>query len=318
MAFTSLLNPFRRRRAREAELAELAGRLAVARSPLGDALWRLRRNRTALVAAAVLLLIVLVCVVGPWISPWDLNATDALSPNRPPSLRHWLGTDFLGRDILARLMAAGRISLTVGLASVLLSVVVGYIAGAVAGYLGGLVDAVIMRAADIVMTIPTLPLLIILGAVLSELKVPPDQRIYLVVLMLSLPNWIRVARLVRSQILSLRERDFMVATELLGLPLYRRLFHHLLPNTVPILIVVATVGVADAILNEAYLSYLGLGVVPPTPSWGNMMDTANSFVDFQRRPWLWVPPGVAIFLTVVAINVLGDGLRDALDPKMKR
>ena len=318
MAFTSLLNPFRRRRAREAELAELAGRLAVARSPLGDALWRLRRNRTALVAAAVLLLIVLVCVVGPWISPWDLNATDALSPNRPPSLRHWLGTDFLGRDILARLMAAGRISLTVGLASVLLSVVVGYIAGAVAGYLGGLVDAVIMRCADIMLTIPTLPLLIILGAVLSELKVPPDQRIYLVVLMLSLPNWIRVARLVRSQILSLRERDFMVATEVLGLPLYRRLFHHLLPNTVPILIVVATVGVADAILNEAYLSYLGLGVVPPTPSWGNMMDTANSFVDFQRRPWLWVPPGVAIFLTVVAINVLGDGLRDALDPKMKR
>ncbi|OWJ66548.1 ABC transporter permease [Inquilinus limosus] len=318
MAFASLLNPFRRRRAREAELAELAGRLAVTRSPLGDALWRLRRNRAALVAATVLLLIVLVCVVGPWISPWDLNATDALSPNRPPGLRHWLGTDFLGRDILARLMAAGRISLTVGLASVLLSVVVGYIAGAVAGYLGGLVDAVIMRCADIVMTIPTLPLLIILGAVLSELKVPPDQRIYLVVVMLSLPNWIRVARLVRSQILSLRERDFMVATEVLGLPLHRRLFHHLLPNTVPILIVVATVGVADAILNEAYLSYLGLGVVPPTPSWGNMMDTANSFVDFQRRPWLWVPPGVAIFLTVVAINILGDGLRDALDPKMKR
>jgi peptide/nickel transport system permease protein len=318
MAFASLLNPFRRRRAREAELVELAGRLTVTRSPLGDALWRLRRNRMAMVAAAVLLLIVLICVVGPWISPWDLNATDALSPNRPPSLRHWLGTDFLGRDILARLMAAGRISLTVGLASVLLSVVVGYIAGAVAGYLGGVVDAVIMRAADIVMTIPTLPLLIILGAVLSELKVPPDQRIYLVVLMLSLPNWIRVARLVRSQILSLRERDFMVATEVLGLPLYRRLFFHLLPNTVPILIVVGTVGVADAILNEAYLSYLGLGVVPPTPSWGNMMDTANSFVDFQRRPWLWVPPGVAIFLTVVAINVLGDGLRDALDPKMKR
>lgn len=312
------LNPFRRRRAVEAEVLDLAGRLSTTRSPLGDAVWRLRRNATAMIALAVLLVMVLVCVVGPYLNPWDLNATDALRVNRPPSWQHWLGTDFLGRDILARLMAAGRISLTVGLASVLLSVVVGYLAGAVAGYLGGLVDAVIMRAGDMVMTIPTLPLLIILGAVLSELKVPPDQRIYLVIVMLSLPNWISVARLVRAQILSLRERDFMVATEVLGLPLARRLFHHLLPNTVPILIVVATIGVANAILNEAFLSYLGLGVVPPTPSWGNMMDTANSFVDFQRRPWLWVPPGVAIFLTVVAINVLGDGLRDALDPKLKR
>jgi peptide/nickel transport system permease protein len=312
------LNPFRRNKARQADLLALSGSLVTVRSPLGDALWRLRRNVTAMTALALLLLIVLVCVAGPFISRWDLNTTDVLSINRPPSMKHWLGTDFLGRDIMARLMAAGRISLTVGLASVLLSVIIGYLAGALAGYLGGLVDAVIMRAADLVLTIPTLPLLIILGAVLSELKVPPEQRIYLVILMLSLPNWVTVARLVRSQILSLRERDFMVATEVLGLPLHRRLFHHLLPNTVPILIVAATIGVASAILNEAYLSYLGLGVVPPTPSWGNMMDTANSFVDFQRRPWLWMPPGVAIFLTVVAINIVGDGLRDALDPRMKR
>lgn len=311
-------NPFRRNRTRQVELLALTGHLGSTRSPLGDALWRMRRNTTAMTALAVLLLIVLICVVGPFVSRWDLNATDALSVNRPPSLKHWLGTDFLGRDIMARLMSAGRISLTVGLASVFLSVVIGYIAGAIAGYLGGLTDAVIMRGADLVMTIPTLPLLIIIGAVLSELKVPPDKRIYLVILMLSLPNWVTVARLVRSQILSLRERDFMIATEVLGLPLHRRLFHHLLPNTVPILIVAATIGVASAILNEAYLSYLGLGVVPPTPSWGNMMDTANSFVDFQRRPWLWMPPGVAIFLTVVAINIVGDGLRDALDPKMKR
>lgn len=312
------LNPFRWSRARQSDLLALSGNLASTRSPFGDALWRLRRNTTAMVALTLLLIIVLICVVGPFISRWGLNTTDALSVNRPPSMKHWLGTDFLGRDILARLMAAGRISLTVGLASVLLSVVIGYLAGALAGYLGGLVDTIIMRAADLIMTIPTLPLLIILGAVLSELKVPPDQRIYLVIVMLSLPNWVTVARLVRSQILSLRERDFMVATEVLGLPLHRRLFHHLLPNTVPILIVAATIGVASAILNEAYLSYLGLGVVPPTPSWGNMMDTANSFVDFQRRPWLWMPPGIAIFLTVVCINIVGDGLRDALDPKMRR
>ncbi len=124
------------------------------------------------------------------------------------------------------------------------------------------------------------------------------------------------ARLVRGQILSLRERDFMLATEVLGLSTRRRLFGHLLPNTVPILVVVATMAVANAILSESALSYLGLGVVPPTPSWGNMMDAANSLIDFQRRPWLWMPPGLAIFVTVVAINILGDGLRDALDPKM--
>ena len=167
------------------------------------------------------------------------------------------------------------------------------------------------------MTIPSLPLLIILGAVLSELQVAPELRIYLVMLILSLLGWTNLARIIRSQIQSLRSRDFMLATEVLGLPLWRQLFVHLLPNTIPTLIVVATTGVAGAILNESYLSYLGLGVVPPTPSWGNMMDTANSFVDFQRRPWLWMPPGLAIFATVIAINILGDGLRDALDPRMQ-
>ena len=136
--------------------------------------------------------------------------------------------------------------------------------------------------------------------------------------MLSLLEWPKLARLVRGQILSLRERDFMLATQVLGLSSRRRLFGHLLPNTIPILVVMATMAVANAILMESALSYLGLGVVQPTPSWGNMMDAANSLIDFQRRPWLWMPPGIAIFLTVIAINVLGDGLRDALDPKMKR
>jgi peptide/nickel transport system permease protein len=175
-----------------------------------------------------------------------------------------------------------------------------------------------MRFADLVMTIPSLPLLIVMGAMLSELDFSPDSRVYMVIVMLSLLEWPKLARLVRGQILSLRERDFMLATKVLGLSSRRRLFGHLLPNTVPILVVMATMAVANAILSESALSYLGLGVVPPTPSWGNMMDAANSLIDFQRRPWLWMPPGVAIFITVIAINVLGDGLRDALDPKMKR
>ena len=287
------------------------------RTPWQQALARLRHNPAAMLALLFLLLMVLACILGPWLLPWDLETTDALLSNRPPSTSHWLGTDFLGRAILTRLLYAGRISLAVGLVSVVLSVLLGFVLGALAGYLGGVIDTVVMRFADLLMTIPSLPLLIILGAVLSELQVAPELRIYLVMLILSLLGWTNLARIIRSQIQSLRSRDFMLATEVLGLPLWRQLFVHLLPNTIPTLIVVATTGVAGAILNESYLSYLGLGVVPPTPSWGNMMDTANSFVDFQRRPWLWMPPGLAIFATVIAINILGDGLRDALDPRMQ-
>ncbi|MGQ6140878.1 ABC transporter permease, partial [Serratia sp. IR-2025] len=256
---------------------------------------------------------------GLWGRGWPRgrpDAGDVLNINQAPSGAHWLGTDFLGRDICTRLLLAGRISLTIGLVSMLLSVTLGYVLGALAGYLGGVADRLIMRFADLLMTIPGLPLLIIMGAMLTELDVSADYRIYMVMIMLSLLGWPSLARLVRGQILSLRERDFMLATEVLGLSTRRRLFGHLLPNTVPILVVVATMAVANAILSESALSYLGLGVVPPTPSWGNMMDAANSLIDFQRRPWLWMPPGLAIFVTVVAINILGDGLRDALDPKM--
>nr|WP_165699572.1 oligopeptide ABC transporter permease [Chimaeribacter californicus] len=303
------------RRWRQAALPALAQR---ASSPGNEAWRRLRRNRPAMTSLALLLLMVLWCAVGPYFSPWRDDATDIMMINKAPDAAHWLGTDFLGRDIYTRMLLAGRISLTIGLVTMLLSVTLGYAVGAVAGYAGGLTDKLLMRLADLLMTIPSLPLLIIMGAVVTELGIPPDYRIYLVMVMLSLLGWPSLARLVRGQILSLRERDFMLATEVLGLSARRRILGHLLPNTVPILIVVATLGVANAILSESALSYLGLGVVPPTPSWGNMMDAANSLIDFQRRPWLWMPPGAAIFLTVVAINLLGDALRDALDPHMTR
>ncbi|TCV98941.1 oligopeptide ABC transporter permease [Biostraticola tofi] len=284
---------------------------------LSEAWQRFRRDPLAMFCLWLMVLMGCWCLVGPWFSTWNDELTDALMINHPPSAEHWLGTDFLGRDIYSRLMFAGRISLSVGVVSMVLSVTLGYLLGATAGYLGGWTDRLIMRIADLLMTIPTLPLLIIMGAALSELGVSPDYRIYLVMVMLSLLGWPALARLIRGQILSLRERDFMLATEVLGLSSRRRILVHLLPNTVPILIVVATMGVANAILSESALSYLGLGVVPPTPSWGNMMDAANSLIDFQRRPWLWMPPGIAIFVTVIAINVLGDRLRDALDPRMR-
>jgi len=303
------------RRLRKAVIPALAQATS---SPWRQAWQALRRNPLAMVCLVLLVVMAIWCVLGPIWSPWQDDATDALMINKPPGAQHWLGTDFLGRDVYTRLLLAGRISLTIGLLTMLLSVMLGYLLGAVSGYAGGLTDKLIMRLADLVMTIPSLPLLIVAGAMLSELDFSADARIYMVVIMLSLLEWPKLARLVRGQILSLRERDFMLATQVLGLSSRRRLFGHLLPNTIPILVVMATMAVANAILSESALSYLGLGVVPPTPSWGNMMDAANSLIDFQRRPWLWMPPGIAIFITVVAINVLGDGLRDALDPRMKR
>jgi len=303
------------RRLRKAQIPVLA---QVTPSPLHQAWKSLRRNRLAMFCLILLGVMALWCIFGPMFSPWRDEATDALMINKAPSTQHWLGTDFIGRDIYTRLLLAGRISLIIGLLTMLLSVTLGYLLGALSGYAGGLTDRLIMRFADLMMTIPSLPLLIVMGAMLAELDFSPDSRVYMVIVMLSLLEWPKLARLVRGQILSLRERDFMLATQVLGLSARRRIFVHLLPNTVPILVVMATMAVANAILSESALSYLGLGVVPPMASWGNMMDAANSLIDFQRRPWLWMPPGIAIFLTVVAINVLGDGLRDALDPKMKR
>ncbi|TPG58312.1 ABC transporter permease [Ewingella americana] len=303
------------RRLRKAQIPVLA---QVTPSPLHQAWKSLRRNRLAMFCLILLGAMALWCIFGPMFSPWRDEATDALMINKAPSAQHWLGTDFIGRDIYTRLLLAGRISLIIGLLTMLLSVTLGYLLGALSGYAGGLTDRLIMRFADLMMTIPSLPLLIVMGAMLAELDFSPDSRVYMVIVMLSLLEWPKLARLVRGQILSLRERDFMLATQVLGLSARRRIFGHLLPNTVPILVVMATMAVANAILSESALSYLGLGVVPPMASWGNMMDAANSLIDFQRRPWLWMPPGIAIFLTVVAINVLGDGLRDALDPKMKR
>ncbi len=153
---------------------------------------------------------------------------------------------------------------------------------------------------------------------MSEWKVPTDYRLYLVMLMLSIIGWPGVARLVRSQMLSLREREYMQAAVVLGLRDRRKLFHHLLPNVFPLLIVIATLSIGGAILSESVLSFFGLGVMPPTPTWGNMIDAANNVIDFEKRPWLWIPPGLAIFLTVIAINLFGDGLRDVLDPKQKK
>jgi peptide/nickel transport system permease protein len=276
------------------------------------------RNKLAVTGFAVVIIMFLSCFIGPFFSPYADNKINMALMNHAPYAKHWLGTDTLGRDVLTRVLQAGRISLTVGLASMVLSVFIGTLLGIIAGYYRGVVDQLIMRLADLLLTIPSLPLLFIIGALLSEWKVPPDYRMYIVMLMLSVVSWPGLARMIRGQMLSLREREFMQATIVLGLSDRRKLFRHLLPNLVPLIIVIATLNIGGAILSESVLSFFGLGVMPPTPTWGNMIDAANNMIDFQERPWLWIPPGLSIFATVIAINIFGDGLRDVLDPKQKR
>jgi peptide/nickel transport system permease protein len=306
--------------AADSRLSEITGPRANLRksSLFRQSLRRLLHNKLAVAGFAVVLFMFVLCFIGPFFSPYTDNKINMALMNKAPNLQHWLGTDALGRDILTRVMQAGRISLTVGLASMVLSVFLGALLGAVAGYYGGLLDQIIMRIADLLMTIPGLPLLFIFGALLSEWKIKADYRMYIVMLMLSMVNWPGLARMVRGQMLSLREREFMQAAVVLGLRDRRKLFGHLLPNIVPLLIVMATLNIGGAILSESVLSFFGLGVMPPTPTWGNMIDAANNILDFQERPWLWIPPGLSIFATVIAINIFGDGLRDVLDPKQKR
>ncbi|OOC61323.1 oligopeptide ABC transporter permease [Paenibacillus ihbetae] len=285
-----------------------------------DSLWRqsirqLGTNKLAVAGFAFIVFMFLICFIGPLFSPYADGKINPGSMHQPPSSKHWLGTDLLGRDVLTRLLQAGRISLTVGLASMALSMTIGTVLGIVSGYYRGVVDQIIMRVADLLSTIPGLPILFIMGALMSDWKIPTDYRLYLVMLMLSIIGWPGVARLVRSQMLTLREREYMQAADVLGLSDKQKLFRHLLPNVFPLLIVIATLSIGGAILSESALSFFGLGVMPPTPTWGNMIDAANNVIDFEKRPWLWIPPGLAIFLTVIAINIFGDGLRDVLDPK---
>ena len=236
-----------------------------------------------------------------------------------PSAEHPFGTDGDGMDILARMMAGGRISLLVGFVVVILEIILGVIMGGLAGYFGGWVDNLIMRLVDIFYCIPSMPILIILGSMLDALRVEPYVRLMWLMAVLGFLGWASIARLVRGQILSLREQDFMVATEATGLPVSRRIFRHLIPNVMPQLIVTATMGLGSVILTESTLSFLGLGVKHPMATWGTMINSvATSAQAMTQYTYIWIPVGCLICLTVVAFNFVGDGLRDAFDPKMKR
>ena len=287
-------------------------------SPWRLAFRRLRKNKLAMTGLFVLIFMFIFSFIGPLLSPYNVIQTNILNANKAPSAQHWLGTDSIGRDVLLRLMLGGRISLLVGLVSVTISVIVGTTVGGLSGFYGGWVDNLLMRVADIFMAAPFFPILIILSAVMSDRKVTPESRIFIVMFIIGILSWAGLSRLIRGQILSLREQEFMQAAEALGIRDSRKIMKHLIPNVIPTIIVSATLGIGGAILTESALSFLGLGVNPPIPSWGNMIQAANNFYNLQFRPWLWIPPGVCIFVTVMSINLLGDGLRDALDPKLKR
>ena len=235
-----------------------------------------------------------------------------------PSSAHWLGTDRNGMDMLTRLMYGGRVSLYIGFIVVFIETILGVIMGGVSGYCGGCVDNLIMRAVDVFYCIPSMPLIIILGAAMDAMRVDPQIRMIYLMLLLGFLGWAGIARLVRGQILSLREQEFMTAAEATGIRASRRIFRHLIPNVIPQLIVTMTMSLGSTIITEATLSFLGLGVKFPFASWGNIINDVNDTYVLTNYWFIWIPAGVCLLATVLAFNLVGDGLRDAFDPKMKR
>jgi len=271
---------------------------------------RFLRHRIGVASAIVLLFIVGLIALGPafFISEDDAFRPDPLVLNTPPSADHWFGTDEVGRDIFARIIYGGRISLSVGLLAMLVAITVGIFFGSVSGYFGGAVDSVIMRMTDVMLSIPGLFLIIALSVFLG----PSMQTI---VLAIGFLNWMTVARVVRALFLSLKEQDFVVAARCLGIQDVRIMWGHILPNAMAPVVVAATLTVGSAILIETAVSYLGLGIQPPTPSWGNMLKNAQDLI--WTAPWVAIFPGMMIFFTTLCINFMGDALRDALDPRMQ-
>lgn len=269
---------------------------------------RFMRHKLAVAGMAMIVFLVLVCFIGPYILPFDDLFIDIRARFAPPFIsKHILGTDPLGRDHLARLMMAGRISLSIGFSAMIMAVCLGTVVGAVAGYYGGILGAALMRLVDAMLCFPSIFLILAIAAFIHPGVVS-------ITIIIALTSWMEVARVVEGQMKSLRERDFAVAAELMGGSDRYIIFRELLPNAVGPIVVAATLNVANAILMESYISFLGYGIQPPTPSWGNMLNNAQQYL--ERAPWLALFPGIAITLAVTSFNFIGDGLRDALDPRL--
>ena len=269
------------------------------------AVLRFISHRLALLGLAMITLLTLACVLGPYLLPYDSLYIDLRARFAPPMTgNHYLGTDPLGRDVAARLLMAGRISLLVGFSAMLLSIVIGTLVGVVAGYRGGWISAVLMRTVDGFLSFPSIFLVLALAAALRPSPV-------MITVIIAITKWMEVARIVEAEVRSLREREFVQAGRMLGLSGTHIMFREILPNAMGPIIVAASLTVARAILLEAYISFLGFGIQPPLPSWGNMLNGAQQYL--ASAPWLAIIPGAAITIAVTSFNFIGDGLRDALD-----
>lgn len=281
-----------------------------ANSPGRRTLRRFLSHRLALIGAVILTLMVIGAVAAPLLAPYDPNAINLVNISSPPSFDHLLGTDAVGRDILSRALYGARISLSVGVVAVTIYLTIGFVLGAIAGYSGGLTDSAIMRFTDIMMCFPTFVLILILVGIVGP-------NITNIMLVIGLFGWPGVARLVRGQVLQLREMDYVLAARAIGGSKRYVMLRHILPNVIGPLTVAASLGIAGAILAEAGLSFLGLGVTQPTPSWGAMLNEARNPAILATEPWLWLTPGILISFAVLAANFIGDGLRDAFDVKSR-
>jgi len=269
---------------------------------------RLRRNRMAMSGLVMVAGLFVVSLFAPWLAPYDPNAINLKVALTAPSSDHWLGTDPLGRDVFSRIIYGAQVSLKVGFVAVGLATLIGLLVGALAGFYGGWVDLVLMRFVDLMLCFPSFFLILAVIAIL-------EPSIWNIMVVIGLTGWMGVARLVRAEFLSLRQREFVVAARALGASDARLILRHLLPNALAPVMVSATLGVAGAILTESALSFLGLGVQPPTPSWGNILTAGKDNIEIAW--WLSVFPGLAILFTVMSYNLLGEGIREAIDPRLK-
>ena len=268
---------------------------------------KLKRNKLAVFGIIILSLLILLSIIAPIISPYGRDTVDLLNIESVPTAKHILGTDELGRDIFTRIIYGGQVSLSVGVLATLIQLAIGISLGAIAGYFGGITDKIIMRFVDIIMCFPFMVIAITIASILGP-------SIWNVMIIIGILGWPKIARIVRAEILSLKEREFIEAAKALGLDSKDIILKHIIHNIYAPIIVYGTLGIAQGILSEASLSFLGMGVKQPQPSWGNMLSAAQNMRVLQSEWWLWVPPGLLVFLTIISINFLGDGLRDAADP----
>lgn len=273
------------------------------------ALKRFLRHRIAIVSVVVLVVITILSIFAPVFSSYTYDAIDLRAAGQPPSADHLLGTDRVGRDIWSRTLYGGRISLAVGIGATIISTLIGTVLGALSGYYRGWVDTIIMRFTDTIMTFPSVVIMLTLAALLP-------RSLWTIVVIIGCFSWPSVARLVRGQFLSIRENEFITAARCIGVKDSRIILVHILPNVFAPLIALVTFSVGAAILTEAGLSFLGLGVPPPMPSWGNMIEAARNLDILKNLPWMWLPPAAMTVLTVLCVNFIGDGIRDAVDPRM--